>query len=118
MEALLAATAELRTCDSAESALALLATWDADVICADYGLPGMDGLSLLRKVAPETGHTRGLLITGSEEYFRISKRQGWFVLLKPFDPDRLQATVQHLARLSAMRRSVGSTRERLGLEKK
>jgi DNA-binding response OmpR family regulator len=94
------------TCDSGEAALSKVAWTPYDIVCADYGLPTMSGLELLEQLAKRRPPVRGVLVTGSEDSYRISKRRGYYVLKKPFDPERLRAVVRHLATLSFMRRSV------------
>jgi two-component system, NtrC family, response regulator GlrR len=94
------------TCESAEAALPKLARNSYNVVCADYGLPNMSGLELLEELAKRRPPVRGVLVTGSEDSYKISKRRGYYVLKKPFDPERLMAIVEHLAALSFMRQSV------------
>jgi DNA-binding NtrC family response regulator len=94
------------TCGSAEAALPKIGREAYNVVCADYGLPKMSGLDLLEELAQRKPPVRGLLVTGSEDSYTVSKRRGYYVLKKPFDPERLRAIVRHLATLSFMRRSV------------
>jgi DNA-binding response OmpR family regulator len=94
------------TCSSAEAALPKISRAEYNVVCADYGLPIMSGLELLEQLAQRQPPVRGLLVTGSEDSYKLSKRRGYYVLKKPFDPERLRAVVRHLATLSFMRRSV------------
>ena len=94
------------TFGSAEAALPKINRAEYNVVCADYGLPIMSGLELLEELAQRHPPVRGLLVTGSEDSYRVSKRRGYYVLKKPFDPERLRAVVRHLATLSFMRRSV------------
>jgi CheY-like chemotaxis protein len=42
--------AQVRSVDSAEAALALLATWRPDIVLCDLHLPGVDGYSLIEHV--------------------------------------------------------------------
>jgi DNA-binding NtrC family response regulator len=95
------------TCSSAEHALLKINDTRYDVVCADYGLPKMNGLDLLEKLAQRPEPLRGLLVTGSEDFYRVSKRRGYYVLKKPFDPERLVSVVAHLAKLASMRQTVG-----------
>ena len=97
---------EVDTCGSAEAALPKISRVAYNVVCADYGLPSMSGLELLEQLAQRQPPVRGVLVTGSEDSYRISKRRGYYVLKKPFDPERLRAIVRHLATLALMRRSV------------
>jgi DNA-binding NtrC family response regulator len=97
---------EVTVCGSAEAALERLAKTAFDVVCADYGLPGISGLDLLERLTKGGSALRGVLVTGSEEFYAVSKRRGYYVLKKPFDPERLRSVVIHLASLVSMRRSV------------
>ena len=94
------------TCESAEMALTKATHISYDVVCADIGLPKMNGIELLEHLAQRAAPPRCLLVTGSEDFYRISKGRGYHVLKKPFVPARLLAIVEHLASLSFMRRSV------------
>ncbi|MBI3269574.1 MAG: response regulator [Planctomycetes bacterium] len=60
---------DLRIAGSAEEALEVLAGANPDVIIADYGLPGMDGLRLLRELRKLRPRTSVIMLTGmgSEE---------------------------------------------------
>lgn len=106
MVAMLDETMQVDTCESAEVALVRAAKHRYHVICADYGLPKMSGLELLEQLSTGPNAVRGLLVTGSEDFYRISKRRGYYVLKKPFPPDRYLAIVEHLASLALMRQSV------------
>ena len=78
------------------------------VVCADYRMPVMNGVVLLQRVAERPEYISCLLVTGAEEYFREDKKSGYYVLLKPFSPDRLVALVSQLARVAQMKRAVGA----------
>jgi len=97
---------DVTVCGSAEAALEKLERTSFDVVCADYGLPGISGLELLERLTKNGSELRGLLVTGSEDFYATSKRRGYYVLKKPFDPERLRSVVVHLASLVSMRRSV------------
>jgi DNA-binding NtrC family response regulator len=95
---------DVTTCNTPHKAMDLLQSRKFHVICSDFKMPGMDGLELLQW-ASERPHPIGcLLLTGSDEYRPESNR--YYVLLKPFDPERLIAIVAQLARVSDMKRSV------------
>lgn len=98
--------ADTEICGDAEAALEYISRKPVDVICADFGLPGISGLELLERLGKSGTNLRGVLITGSEEFYSVSKRSGYYVLKKPFDPERLCSVVVHLASLVSMRRSV------------
>lgn len=93
------------TCETPQHALELLKIRSFHVVCSDFKMPGMNGLELLRRVS-ESGQPVGcLLITGSDEYRSVGNDRH-YVLLKPFDPQRLIAMVMQLARVTEMKRSV------------
>ena len=76
------------------------------VVCSDFKMPGMNGLELLQKVSQLPIYVSCLLFTGSDEY-RSGEGNRHYVLLKPFDPERLIGIVLQLARVAEMKRSVG-----------
>jgi len=106
--AILATDLEVVTCTSAEQALKLLASTRFHLVCADYSMPGMNGLELLERVGQLPQTTSGLLMTGSDDYARVQGQSRYHVILKPFDPERLLSLALQLARLTEMRRSVQS----------
>ncbi len=108
VEAILATDLDVVTCTSAEQALKLLASTRFHLVCADYNMPGMNGLELLERVGQLPQTTSGLLITGSDDYGRVQGQSRYHVILKPFDPERLLSLALQLARLTEMRRSVQS----------
>lgn len=99
-------TMDVDTCGSAETALLRVQRAEYQVVCVDYGLPGITGLELLERLSKLEHAPRGVLITGSEEFYRVSKRRGYYVIKKPFDPARLLTVIEHLANLAAMRQTV------------
>src|SRR5581483_5038131 len=56
------------TSDSAGAALVAVAATDYDAIISDIKMPGMDGLTLLRKIVELRPDTPTLLITGHGEH--------------------------------------------------
>jgi len=95
-------------CSSAEDALATLGRRAFHVVCTDFELPGMNGLKLLARVAELPYPVGSIMLTGSDDYRRGTDAARYYVLLKPFDPDRLIGLVMQLARLAEMRRSVSA----------
>jgi DNA-binding response OmpR family regulator len=104
----LAEELDVVSCTSAEQALKILATIRFHLVCADFSLPGMNGLELLERVSQLQQTTSGLLLTGCEDYPRVQGLSRYHVILKPFDRERLLALVLQLARLTEMKRSVQS----------
>jgi DNA-binding NtrC family response regulator len=93
-------------CTSAAEALKAVETQHFDVVCSDYKMPGKSGLDLLNEISASSRNTGYLLLTGAEDYVRRRGSSGYYVMLKPFDPERLIALVLQLARLAAMKSSV------------
>jgi DNA-binding NtrC family response regulator len=93
-------------CTSAAEALKAVETQHFDVVCSDYKMPGKTGLDLLNEISASSRNTGYLLLTGAEDYVRRRGSSGYYVMLKPFDPERLIALVLQLARLAAMKSSV------------
>jgi len=93
------------TCDTPHEALQVFRTTVFHVVCSDFKMPGMDGLELLRRVSASNEPVGCLLLTGSDEY-SYAENNRHYVLLKPFDPERLIALVLQLARVTEMKRSV------------
>jgi DNA-binding NtrC family response regulator len=106
IEAVLDDHTTVRTTTSPIEALRLLDSARYDVICADYRMPILNGIQLLQRVGERREFVSCLLITGAEEYFRKDERSSFYMLLKPFSPDRLVALVLQLARVAQMKRSV------------
>src|SRR5712691_8474838 len=57
----------IRTAPAAAEALALLAEAPADVVVSDYDMPGMDGVSFLRKVRESWPYTQRVMLTGADD---------------------------------------------------
>jgi DNA-binding NtrC family response regulator len=99
---------DVTTTTSPREALRLIDTHDFHVVCADYRMPGISGLEVLQRAASRPVFTSGLLITGAEEYFHTEEKGAHYVLLKPFEPERLLALVQQLAHVAQMKRAVST----------
>lgn len=106
VEALLALDFDTTTCPSPKAALDLDLS-QFHVVCADFGMPEMNGLELLGRVAERSQYTCCLLITGADDFFDSVKpaAQRPPVVLKPLDPERFVGTVTHLVRISEMKRA-------------
>ncbi len=106
IEAALAADMDVVTCPSGELALRMLENEDFHVVCADYKMPGMNGIELLARAAQIREHIGGLLVTGADAQLLSEQRKNHYVLTKPFDPARLLGVVTQLARIAEMKRTV------------
>lgn len=117
-ESVLASTAAVLSMDvdvvtaaSAEQALRLLRAETFDVVCTDFKMSGMDGVELLQRVSELPYAVGCLLITGNDGYFRAESQSQHYVLLKPYEPERLIRLVLQLARIARMKRSMSSSPE-------
>ena len=93
----------VRNADSADTALA---AGSYDLVLLDLGLPGRDGLSLLRAVRARKDATPALVITARDAVeSRIAGLDAGAddYLVKPFDLDELAARIRALLRRSAGR---------------
>jgi CheY-like chemotaxis protein len=106
MERLLSDDVMLVTCDTAERALELLQTTSFHVVVSDFALPGLNGNELFEKVRERPEYSSCLLITGSDAYEAPRHGERHYVLLKPFDPERLITLVMQLGRVAEMKRAV------------
>lgn len=106
MSKLLSIDMEVVTCTSPLQALRVLEQRPFDVVCSDYRMPGMNGVDMLRAAAQVQEDASCLLVTAAADEVPGGERRQYFVLVKPFDPDRLVRLVEQLARVSQMKRSV------------
>jgi DNA-binding NtrC family response regulator len=114
MERLLSDDVVLATCNTAERGLALLQTTAFHVVVSDFVLPGLNGNQLFEKVRELPEYTSCLLITGSDNYQPPRDGERHYVLLKPFDPERLVTLVMQLGRVAEMKRAVKRLGSSLG----
>ncbi len=90
----------------AESADTALSTAEFDLVLLDLGLPGRDGISLLRTMRSRADKTPVLIVTARDE---VQDRIGGLdagaddYLVKPFDLEELAARMRALLRRSAGR---------------
>ena len=86
----------VKTAESADAALAVLAQMPVDLMLSDLRMPGMDGLGLLRQVHQRYPRTVCVLLTayGSVETAVEAMRQGAYdFLMKPVNLDHLDILV-------------------------
>ncbi|MCX6632139.1 MAG: response regulator, partial [Candidatus Solibacter sp.] len=94
------------TVASGKAALAALDEHEIDVVLSDVRMPGMDGVDLLRSISPGNTGPDVVLMTGfasissAVEAIRLG---AYDYLVKPFVADQLDATLQRLAELRAVR---------------
>jgi two-component system response regulator HupR/HoxA len=122
-EAMLESEFTVSTAESGQSALDLLSGEHFHVICADYDMPGMDGITLLRRVHTLYPATSGVLITGLRDQLPpgILRDECIFaVVYKPYTPESLFRTIRDAWQMLSMRSAVatfGASSRRLGREK-
>jgi len=84
---------------SAEEALALLEVGGIDLVVADLGLPGANGIELTRALRARDDHIPIILVTGSESIAHVIdalKAGANDYLQKPVHPDRLTTLIREL----------------------
>ena len=80
---------EVTSCRNGSNALTAFSDSAADLIILDITLPGMDGLSILRKLR-ETSNVPVIMLTAHTDDF----------IIKPFDPKELVARIRAVLRRS------------------
>jgi len=105
--------------NSGKDALAALGEHEIDVVLSDVRMPGMNGVDLLRSISPGNVGPDVVLMTGfasipsAVEAIRLG---AYDYLVKPFGVDQLEATLQRLAELRALRAENLVLRFQLDLE--
>jgi CheY-like chemotaxis protein len=82
---------------SGEDAVRAVAGQPVQAVVVDLFLPGMDGLQLITRLAPQLSPAAAIVITGYAHHPRLdaARRAGiGTVLRKPLDLDRLLASLQ------------------------
>lgn len=80
------------------AALELVASQKPHLICLDILMPGMDGLSVLRKIREEHPETRVIIVTGqstSDVVTEALKLGANGFVVKPFNADKLLRAIHH-----------------------
>jgi len=98
---------ECEQCASGDAALAALEERPADVVVTDWKMPGMDGLSLLRRLRARWPGMPVVLLTayGSVPSAVAAMREGAFdYVTKPFDNDELRALVARALDMTRLER--------------
>lgn len=93
---------QVRSFSSTSAALGMLLTDPVDVVIADYRMPDMDGVELLRRVGELQPYTGRILLSGVTEYsfllLAVNQAAVTRVLLKPWvDEELFDAVRQSVA---------------------
>jgi two-component system response regulator HupR/HoxA len=120
--ALLSEDFRVLTASDAMEALRLLERNTVDVLCTDFNMPGRNGIQLLRETAVRYPHMSGVLVTGHAEYLEKRDKyeaQGlYYLLIKPYEPQRLIEIVQRAAESARLKRVMNSLTTELGAWKR
>lgn len=85
---------------SPQEALDALPSWDVRLLVADYRMPGMDGIRLLRETALRVPAAARILMTAYPELDvalrALHEARIHQILLKPLDPETTVAAVRRL----------------------
>ncbi len=106
---------DVTTASSPAAGLVAVARGHYHVICADWRMPGIDGVEFLRMVTA-TGPPSGcILMTGHHEELldqvAPSDRKYLGFLKKPCSPEHFLDRVRHYAGMAAMKRATDMLRE-------
>jgi two-component system CheB/CheR fusion protein len=92
---------QVQTAPDGPAALEAARAFQPEVVLLDIGLPGMTGHEVARRLRQLPGMERALLVAltgyGQDDDRRLSQEAGFNVhLVKPADPDQLQAVLAGL----------------------
>jgi two-component system, NtrC family, response regulator AtoC len=107
---------EMRVAPEGESALALLAEDEADLILCDVRMPGLDGPGFLERYRQRSG--RGLVIMMSaygddDDALEAITRGAYDFIQKPFRPDQVILVVRKAIERERLRREVAALSEQI-----
>ena len=91
-----------------------------DVVCADFQMPSMNGVELLRTMSLLDPQPSCILITGYVEVLRGSYAKASHIvgiIIKPYDPEQLIGVVGRLGRMTQLRRSIDQMAGRVSARK-
>ena len=107
----------VRTFDGSERALEAMREEAPDLLISDLGMPGMDGLELLRRARRIAPHSARIVLTGfadKDSAIRAINEAGVYQFVeKPWDNDQLLVTVQNAIDRAALERELHQTIEAL-----
>ncbi|MBK8257951.1 MAG: response regulator [Polyangiaceae bacterium] len=107
LEALLGgAEMDVTSCSSGAAALRLMEARVFDIVCADFLMPDMNGLQVLKAAGHLQRDAGTVLITAAPDAVPSEDRRRFYVVAKPFDPERLIRLVDQLGRVARVKRGV------------
>jgi diguanylate cyclase (GGDEF)-like protein len=107
VESIRAAGYEADSCQDGEEALRMTAATEYDVILTDMKLPGLDGLSLIKRLKSGNSDTDVIVITGYgsiENAVECMRAGALDYLIKPFTVDQIQVAVRKALEHRELRR--------------
>lgn len=84
---------------SGMEALEKLATWPADVVVVDIKMPGMDGITLLKKIKEMNAGIPVIMMTAHatvDNAVQSMKDGAYDYIMKPFQPERMSTLLRRV----------------------